>query len=118
MVDEQQQAHANRLYWESERSVAGIADEMGISRRALYDLILPRPAGTACPECGGGLEFRNRRAFDRQEATCRECGRESAAGEATAVPPPPPRPGGIGLAVALTGGMAAGALAGLFLRRR
>lgn len=73
MSDDQPHAEANRLYWETEASVADIANGLDISRRALYDAIRPRPAGGACPECGVLLVFRNRTAADRGRAECLEC---------------------------------------------
>lgn len=67
----------NRLYWESDASVSEIADQLDISRRALYDGIEPRPVGSACPECGAPLGFRNRTALESGEAECAECGYET-----------------------------------------
>jgi predicted DNA-binding protein YlxM (UPF0122 family) len=32
------EAEANRLYWQTETSVAEIADKLNVSRRALYEL--------------------------------------------------------------------------------
>ncbi len=66
----------NRLYWQTEASVADIADELHISRRALYDAIEPASAGAECPECGTPLEYRNRTAQNRGEAECPGCGLE------------------------------------------
>ena len=40
-------AEANRLYWETEQSVADIAQQLDISRRALYGAVRPLPAGAA-----------------------------------------------------------------------
>jgi transposase-like protein len=39
------QAEANRLYWETDESVAEIARRFDLSRRALYDAIEPLPSG-------------------------------------------------------------------------
>lgn len=72
----------NRLYWETDRSVADIADDLGVSRRSLYDSIEPRPTGAPCPECGDALVFRNRTAVDNLEAECQECGRSVELDEA------------------------------------
>lgn len=72
---------ANRLYWETEVPVSEIADQLVMSRRALYDAIEPRPAGLACPECGITLVFRNRTAADRRQAECLECELEVDPGE-------------------------------------
>jgi predicted RNA-binding Zn-ribbon protein involved in translation (DUF1610 family) len=73
MPDAHATRQANRLYWETESSVAEIADELDISRRMLYDLIEPRHTDASCPECGAGLVFRNRTALDRRQAECPEC---------------------------------------------
>jgi predicted DNA-binding protein YlxM (UPF0122 family) len=43
---------ANELYWGSDRSVNQIADELDLSKGALYGMIRPLPAALACPECG------------------------------------------------------------------
>ena len=76
MADDQARAEINRLYWASDASVGEIADQLGVSRRALYDRIDPTPAGEPCPDCGSELGFRNRTAAERREASCAECGRE------------------------------------------
>lgn len=76
MADDQTRSEMNRLYWGSDASVGEIADRLGVSRRALYDGIDPRPAGAPCPDCGAPLGYRNRTAADRREATCGACGRE------------------------------------------
>jgi hypothetical protein len=66
-------AEANRLYWETDDSVAEIAERLEISRRALYDAIEPLPTGTSCPTCGGPLVFDNRSARTAGEANCPVC---------------------------------------------
>lgn len=76
MAEQEIRTELNRLYWESEASVADIADSLDISRRALYDGIEPKPAGAPCPECGGALGYRNRTAAENLEAECPECGLE------------------------------------------
>jgi len=73
MPEDQAHGEANRLYWETDASVAEIANGLDISRRALYDAIQPRPAGGACPECGMVVVFRNRTAAERGRAECLEC---------------------------------------------
>jgi hypothetical protein len=98
-------AEVNRLYWETDTPVAEIAERLGISRRALYDLLVPAETGVACPECGGELVYTNRSARMAGEAVCRVCGTpqdlllleeltgaEKAPAEraAEAVPPPAP----------------------------
>ena len=74
MADQETREQLNRLYWESDASVADIADQLDISRRALYDGIEPQPAGVPCPECGAALGFRNRTSAESGEAECSECG--------------------------------------------
>jgi hypothetical protein len=137
MVDEPSRTRLNRLYWESDASVGEIADRLEISRRALYDGIEPRPAGAPCPDCGGELGFRNRTAAQNREATCADCGREVALEPGIPDPEDPEAereaaagrlspiqalraPTGSALAMggALLAGLALGAVAGYFLRRR
>lgn len=65
---------ANRLYWETDTSVADIADRYDLSRRAFYEVIEPAPAGTTCPTCGQALRYDNRSARRDRQATCPECG--------------------------------------------
>ena len=76
MADDQTRAEINRLYWGSDASVGDIADRLGVSRRALYDSIDPTPAGAPCTDCGSELQYRNRTAAERREASCADCGRE------------------------------------------
>src|SRR5688572_5646755 len=100
---------ANALYWESERSVNQIADEMDLSKGMLYGMIRPLPAELPCPRCSTGLEYANRTARERGMLSCPSCGLESegadvrqqwedaaaqAPGGALVVTPliPPPRP--------------------------
>jgi uncharacterized Zn finger protein (UPF0148 family) len=77
MPDDASAPEANRLYWESDLSVAAIAERLDTSRRALYDLVEPFPAGAACALCGGAMRFANRTARDRGEAVCADCGAEA-----------------------------------------
>jgi hypothetical protein len=74
---------ANRLYWETEDSVAEIAARLELSRRALYDVIEPLPTENYCETCGGPLSFDNRSARTAGQATCVVC-RETGATEADA----------------------------------
>ena len=67
---------ANRLYWESDRSVNQIAEDLEMSKGALYDVVSPRPAGLACPHCGHEMGYSNRTARDRGFVTCPDCGLE------------------------------------------
>jgi predicted RNA-binding Zn-ribbon protein involved in translation (DUF1610 family) len=78
MADEQLRKESNRLYWETDSPVAEIAETLGISRRALYEVIEPQPVGVPCPDCGAGLVFRNRTALERGRAECPECEFEMA----------------------------------------
>ncbi|HKK92836.1 MAG TPA: hypothetical protein VJ925_05355 [Longimicrobiales bacterium] len=65
--------HANELYWGSDRSVNDLAEDLNLSKGALYALIEPLPAGLDCPECGGEMQYANRTARDRGIVTCAEC---------------------------------------------
>lgn len=139
MADDDSRAELNRLYWESDESVAGIADRLDISRRALYDGIEPRPAGALCPECGTALVYRNRMGLENRKAECPECGHQQRVDDAgtgpaerperrgrDGVPEPTGRPpirrlpesgGGTGLGIALVAGLALGAAAAYYLKR-
>jgi hypothetical protein len=66
----------NRLYWTTALPVTELADRLAISRRGLYAMLAPEPAGKRCPECGAHLGFRNRSARTAGEAECTECGLE------------------------------------------
>ena len=74
MATEPSRLEANRLYWETDASVGHIAETLGISRRALYDLLERIPAPDPCPDCGGPLLFTNRLARSTGEAQCGACG--------------------------------------------
>lgn len=87
MDDRETREELNRLYWESDESVAEIADRLDISRRALYDGIEPRSAGAPCPQCGAALGFRNRTAAENREAECESCGHEVTLGSEPERPP-------------------------------
>lgn len=78
-LDRDTAAEANRLYWESEDSVAEIADRLELSRRALYELVEPLPTGTSCETCGGPLTFENRSARTAGDAFCAICAATGAA---------------------------------------
>jgi hypothetical protein len=65
---------ANRLYWETDASVAEIADRFDLSRRALYELVRPFATGVLCPACGGSLEYENRLSRRAGQAYCPACG--------------------------------------------
>ena len=81
---------ANRLYWESDASVNEIADQMDLSKGALYQLIEPLAAEVDCPDCGAMLEYANRTALDRGLMQCSTCGRENVHAEEESKPHRPP----------------------------
>ena len=129
------QAEANRLYWQTDQSVAQIADQLAVSRRALYELITPQGAGAACAQCGAVVVFVNRSAKSANLARCPDCGTEC---EITAdandmqehVPPyvagwPPAaaidpglRARAVKMGSVAVAGAAVGAIAGLLIVRR
>jgi predicted RNA-binding Zn-ribbon protein involved in translation (DUF1610 family) len=75
---------ANELYWGSDRSVNQIADDLDLSKGALYEVIRPLAAGLDCPECGAEVVHSNRTARDRGRVDCTECGWEGSEDEARA----------------------------------
>ena len=79
---------ANRLYWHSELGVNQIAEEMGVSKGALYTLVNPLAAGLSCPRCDSELMFPNRTARDRGFVSCSNCGFEEELSELEASPVP------------------------------
>jgi hypothetical protein len=90
---------ANALYWGSDRSVNQIADELDLSKGALYEMIRPLPAGLACPDCGAEVVHPNRTAKERRRVDCGSCGWDGAEDEALALGPrrssrPPSTPRG------------------------
>ena len=93
-------ARANELYWGSDRSVNQIADDLNLSKGALYAMIVAEPAGVGCPMCGEEVVYANRTAKERGRLDCPTCEWDGTAAEArdepdeepTAVSPPaPPR---------------------------
>jgi hypothetical protein len=81
-----EQVTANRRYWESEESVNGIAEAMGISKGRLYELLLPFDADLACPSCGGSLGYPHRTARIRGDVECEHCGFEGSREEIQKAP--------------------------------
>ncbi len=79
--DDANAVRANALYWESDRSVNQIADELDLSKGMLYGLIRPLTAEISCPRCSSAMEYTNRTARERGLVTCASCGleREEAA---------------------------------------
>lgn len=74
MATEPVRSEANRLYWETDAPVSVIADQLGLSRRALYELLEPMALPEPCPSCGGRLIFENRLARSAAEVVCEACG--------------------------------------------
>lgn len=81
-------ARANRLYWDSGRSVNQIADEMDLSKGMLYEMIRPLETGLACPRCSVETHYANRTARERGLVTCPSCGAEVDQREAAAATSP------------------------------
>lgn len=71
----------NRLYWDTEGSISEISGRLGISRRALYEMLEPAPAGVECGDCGAELYYPNRSARTAGVGHCLMCGAECAIGE-------------------------------------
>ncbi len=74
MATQPSRLEANRLYWDTDASVGEIAEQLGVSRRALYALLEPTAADGPCSGCGEPLVFANRLARASGEAVCRGCG--------------------------------------------
>lgn len=72
MVDLQRE-RANDLYWNSADTVDKIAEQLGMSRNALYASVRPEPVGEDCPDCGEGLVFPNRTSRAAGQAMCLAC---------------------------------------------
>jgi hypothetical protein len=70
----------NELYWDSDRTVGDITDELGLSRNALYTAIHPLAAGASCADCGERMVYTNRTRRDSKAPICRSCGSEGALG--------------------------------------
>ena len=117
---------ANRLYWDTDGSVNGIAEQMGLSKGRLYDLLTPLQMDAPCPECGGPLGFANRTARDQGMVVCGACGWEGheddVEGDTTPRPHPATQtrpfalPDGVLIGAALVGA-AFGLALGRWLRR-
>ncbi|HSM35460.1 MAG TPA: hypothetical protein VK837_03600 [Longimicrobiales bacterium] len=76
-----------RLYWESTLSVRKIRDRLDLTSNALYELLEPFPADTACPVCGGAVGYRNRTTRTNHLGTCLTCGETVRVAEADAAEP-------------------------------
>ncbi len=120
----------NRMYWDSDESVNRIAEQLDLSKGALYGLIQPAPADGTCPDCGSPLSFGNRTARDRGLAECVACAlvgepTDRVPSTALAAHNPGPAPireprvwSGRALAGSLLLGVVAGVLIARVLRRR
>lgn len=130
--DRDLEERANELYWSSEESVNQIADELELSKGALYGLIQPLPSGLPCPRCSATMEYPNRTARERGYLVCPQCdleedeevirsqGAEEGAWDALATEGPPAPEGTLlrMLAGAALLGAAAGVVVTLWARRR
>jgi len=67
---------ANRLYWDTDESVNGIADRLELSKGRLYDMITSLEVEATCPKCGTNLVYANRTAREHGTLTCEACGFE------------------------------------------
>lgn len=74
---------ANELYWGSDRSVNQIADDLELSKGALYGIIEPEPSGLGCPLCADEVAYPNRTAKDRDMLACPTCDWEGTPDETT-----------------------------------
>lgn len=74
---------ANELYWTTDRSVNGLAEELDLSKGALYGAIEPLPSGLGCPLCGDEVGFPNRTARDRRHLECSTCDWDGSPDETT-----------------------------------
>lgn len=72
---------ANQLYWTSDKSVNQIAEELELSKGALYGIIAPEPTEFACPLCGGHVGYPNRTAKERDLVDCPSCDWDGSADE-------------------------------------
>jgi len=123
-------AAANELYWGSERSVNQIAEQLDLSKGALYGMIQPLPRGLGCPVCGEEVVSANRTAHERGVLSCAQCAWKGDEDETVAVGGEQamtlpvyaeedevtvPTPLDLGRARTLAGGALLGAAAGLAL---
>ena len=108
-------AEANRLYWESDVSVAEIAQRLELSRRALYAAIQPLPAERDCERCGGPMTYENRSARTSDQAICLACEEPEQVEAVVQQPEPAAENATARLAGAALAGLALGALVTLVL---
>lgn len=64
---------ANQLYWESGKSVNQIAEDLGLSKGALYEMISPLASEFGCPLCDAPMRYAHRTAHDKGVLTCSGC---------------------------------------------
>lgn len=64
---------ANELYWGSDRSVNQIAEDLELSKGALYGIIEPTASGLGCPLCGDEVVYANRTAKEKGMLDCPTC---------------------------------------------
>lgn len=83
-VSAEARARANDLYWGSDRSVNQIADDLDLSKGALYTIIEPLAAGLGCPMCAAQVVYPNRTAKERSLVDCPSCEWDGSAAEAVA----------------------------------
>jgi hypothetical protein len=126
---------ATLLYWNSDRSVNSIAEDLGLSKGRLYELIQPLKSGGQCGICGSDLVFGNRTSRDREEAACPACdggllavrshpewrpsnvrSNEALTADASSTPGLGASPPPLGLA-GVVAGLLIGTVAGVFLGR-
>jgi hypothetical protein len=69
-----QHERANHMYWNSSETVDRIAEQLGMSRNALYSSVRPAPAGVECPDCDEELVFPNRTSRLAGRALCLSTG--------------------------------------------
>ncbi|HEU0079853.1 MAG TPA: hypothetical protein VFQ76_19560 [Longimicrobiaceae bacterium] len=73
-----QHERANLMYWNSSETVDRIAEQLGMSRNALYASVRPAPTGAACPDCGEELVYPNRTSRLAGRALCVSSGKTHA----------------------------------------
>lgn len=86
-----QHERANRMYWNSSDTVDRIAEQLGMSRNALYSSVRPAPAGVDCPDCDEELVYPNRTSRLAGRAICLGCDTAHAVADLTAAESRPPR---------------------------
>ncbi len=69
---------ANELYWRSPDTVDQVAEQVGLTRNALYGAIRPEGTGAECPSCGEDLIFPNRSTRSAGRGLCLGCNQSVA----------------------------------------